>query len=243
MVSTESSIEGTVGAPTAVETLARRAARERDPKAALQALTALRKRLAELEALRFSAAVQAGLSWAEIGRALGISRQAAHNRYGRGVDPEHSRSSGPRRIVVTAEARNAVQLAREEGRRLGAAAIGTEHILLGILGCERSYATWALRALGGRLEDARAAAESTVTSCQAEPIGSGPSDRAWRGLSPHAHRVLERSLQEALDRGEGHIGVEDLLVAVLRDEQGGAAQTLRRMNIDPREVLSRLAAL
>jgi Clp amino terminal domain, pathogenicity island component len=240
---TQSDTKSAAGAPTEVETLARRASRERDPKAALQALTALRKRLAELEVLQFNAAVQAGLSWTEIGRALGISRQAAHNRSVRGVDPEHRRSSGPRRIVVTAEARHAVQLARQEARSLGVDVVGTEHVLLGILGCGRSHATWALRALGARLEDARAAAEATVASCQAEPTSGDPRGRAWRGLSPHARDVLERSLQEALDRGDGYIGVEDLLVAVLRDEQGGAAQTLRRMDIDPREVRSRLSEL
>jgi ATP-dependent Clp protease ATP-binding subunit ClpA len=55
--------------------------------------------------------------------------------------------------------------------------------------------------------------------------------------------VLERSLEEALERGEGYIGVEHLLLAVLRDERGGAAQTLRRMSIDPQEMLSRLSEL
>jgi ATP-dependent Clp protease ATP-binding subunit ClpA len=53
--------------------------------------------------------------------------------------------------------------------------------------------------------------------------------------------VLERSLEEALDRGEGYIGVEHLLLAVLRDDRGGAAQTLQRMDIDPGEVRSRLS--
>jgi ClpA/ClpB-like protein len=220
MADTRDEAQTAPGSPTEVETLARRAARTLDPQAGLEALTALRHRLDELEALQLSAAVEAGLSWTEIGRALGISRQAAHNHYSRRVGPEHGRYSGPRRIVVTAEARHAIHLARQEARGMGADVIGTEHVLLGILGCERSRATWALRAMGAHLEDARAAANATVISSQAEP-----------------------SLQEALDRGEGYIGVEHLLLAILRDERGGAAQTLRRMNIDPREVLSRLSEL
>jgi len=242
MARTEDDIQTASGVPSEVETLARRATRTLDPEDGLLALISLRERLGELELLQVSNAVESGLSWSEIARALGISRQAAHKRYSGRKD--HSRASGrPRRMLVTAEARAAVKLAREEARALGADVVGTEHILLGILCCERSHATWALRALGARLEDARAAAEPTVAPCEMPSAGGEPGHPAWRGLSPHARRVLERSLEEALERGEGYIGVEHLLLAVLRDDHGGAAQTLQRMGIDPREVRSRLAEL
>jgi ATP-dependent Clp protease ATP-binding subunit ClpA len=242
MASTQEDTKPSLRAPTDVETLARRATRTLDPEAGLQALTALRKRLDELETLQVSHAVQSGMSWSEIARALGISRQAAHKRYSRRTGQEDV-TAPPRRILVTAEARKAVKLAREEARGLGADVVGTEHILLGILRCERSHATWALRALGARLEDARAAAEPTVAPCELPATGDEPRHPAWRGLSPHARLVLERSLEEALDRGEGYIGVEHLLLAVLRDDHGGAALTLRRMVIQPREVRSRLSEL
>jgi Clp amino terminal domain, pathogenicity island component len=240
MASTQSDNRPEARAPTEVETLARRATRTLDPEAGLKALTALRQRLDELEMLQVSNAVESGLSWSEIARALGISRQAAHKRYsGR---KGHSRASGrPRRMLVTAEARHAVKFAREEAHALGAGVIGTEHILLGILRCERSHATWALRALGARLEDARAAAEPTVAPREMPPAVDEPRHPAWRGMSPHVRDVLERSLEEALKRGEGYIGVEHLLLAVLRDDHGGAAQTLRRMEIEAREVRSRLS--
>src|SRR5436190_6703776 len=235
--------EATRGAPTEVETLARRATRMLDPEAALKALTALRARLDQLEMLQVSNAVESGLSWSEIARALGISRQAAHKRYSRRAGEEGGVSTRPRRMLVTAEARTAVRFAREEARAMGAEVVGTEHVLLGILRCQRSHATWALRALGARLDDARAAAEPTVAPCESPPRADEPRHPAWRGMSPHARRVLERSLEEALERGEGYIGVEHLLLAVLRDDCGGAAQTLMRMDVDPGEVRSRLSEL
>jgi len=241
MACTEDEIQAVSGVPTEVETLARRATRTLDPEGGLQALTALRERLDELEMLQVSNAVESGLSWREIARSLGISRQAAHKRYSRqGGDGAAPRR--PRRMLVTAEARNAVKFAREEAHALGAGIVGTEHVLLGILRCQRSQATWALRALGARLEDARAAAEPTLGPC-AEPPAGDARHPAWRGVSPHTRRVLERSLEEALDRGEGYIGVEHLLLAVVRDDRGGAAQTLRRVGIDPNEVRSRLSEL
>jgi ClpA/ClpB-like protein len=231
------------GAPTEVETLARRATRTFDPETALRALTALRARLDELEMLQVSNAVENGRSWSDIARALGISRQAVHKRYSRRAGPEAGPATRPRRMLVTAEARSAVTFAREEARAMGAEVVGTEHVLLGILRCQRSHATWALRALGARLDDARAAAEPTVAPGESGPPGDEPRHPAWRGMSPHARRVLERSLEEALERGEGYIGVEHLLLAVLRDDRGGAAQTLRRMDIDPGEIRSRLSEL
>ena len=235
--------EATRGAPTEVETLARRATRMLDPEAALKALTALRARLDQLEMLQVSNAVESGLSWSEIARALGISRQAAHKRYSRRAGQDGGVRTRPRRMLVTAEARTAVRFAREEARAMGADTVGTEHVLLGILRCQRSHATWALQALGVRLDDARAAAAPTVAPCDTPPRGNEPRHPAWRGMSPHARRVLERSLEEALERGEGYIGVEHLLLAVLRDDCGGAAQTLRRMDVDPGEVRSRLSEL
>jgi hypothetical protein len=240
MSAIQDEMQASRGAPTEVETLARRATLTQDPETGLRALTALRARLDELEMLQVSSAVESGLPWSDIARALGISRQAAHKRHSRRAG-NVGLPTGSRRMLVTVEARNAVKFAREEARALGAEVTGTEHVLLGILRCERSHATWALRALGARLEDARAAVEPTMAPCANPAAGDELRHPAWRGMSPHARRVLERSLEEALDRGEGYIGVEHLLLAVLRDDRGGAAQTLQRMDIDPGEVRSRLS--
>jgi ATP-dependent Clp protease ATP-binding subunit ClpA len=95
--------------------------------------------------------------------------------------------------------------------------------------------------MGARLDDVRAVAEPAPERGQAERVSGEPRDRAWRGLTSHARRVLERSLEEALNRGEGYIGVEHLLLAVLRDSRGGAVRALRRVDVDPREVVSRLS--
>ncbi len=226
-------------APTEAETLARKATRTEDPRAALRALTALRHRLDESEAIQVAKAVRAGCSWSDIARGLGISRQAAHKRYAKRLAKAEPGAIRPPRMLVTAEARHAVALAREEAKASGADVVGTEHLLLGILREERSHATLALRALGARLSDARDATQPTMVGA-AEELATEPRRPAWRGLTPHARRVLEQSLNEALDRGEGYIGVEHLLLAILRDDRGGAAQTLRQMEISPADLRARL---
>lgn len=231
------------GPATEVEKLARRATRTLDPEEGLRAVSNLRERLEDLEVLHVSNALGAGRSWGDIGRALGITRQAAHKRYATRAAANGAATGSQPRMLVTAEARRAVAQAREEARALGVAVVGTEHLLMGILRCERSPAARALRALGARLGDARSVAEPTMAGAEGDGMGDEPAGPAWKGMSPHARRVLERSLQEALDRGEGYIGVEHLLLAVVRDERSGAAQTLARMEIDPAELASAVASL
>lgn len=239
---TETEIAAAFGAPTEVETLTRRARQAQDPKVALRAARTLRERVAELELLQVSMALEAGLSWTRIACALGISRQAAHKRYSRRVRCSADGTSRPGRMLVTTEARHAVHLARREARALGAGLVGTEHLLLGILGCERSHATWALHAMGARHENLRDAVDSADWRL-GEAESDGRRRPAWRGLTSDARRALARSLEEALDRDEGYIGVEHLVLAVLRDSRGGAARALRRIDVDPREVVSRLSEL
>lgn len=135
--------------------------------------------------------------------------------------------------------------AREEARALGHAGVGTEHLLLGILRCEQSPAVRALGAMGVSIDDARAAAAPTLVE-QAPPdpaaADESPPSRLGRGekLTRHARQVLEQSLRETLDRGEGYIGVEHLLLALLHHEQSGASQTLERLGIHHEEALRAL---
>ena len=178
----------------------------------------------------------AGATWSQVARALGVTKQAAHKKH------RHltaTPASGAPKILVTSESRRSIQLAREEARRLGQA-VGTEHILLGILRCEQSHAVKALNALGVTLEAARDCLQTTVVIV---PPGSGASASASEPvpkITPHARRILEGSLREAVKRGEGYIGVEHLLLALLTDSRNGATQTLEALRATPASIRRQL---
>ncbi len=205
----------------------------------LRAISELRSALEGIEAELVAAAVAEGWSWTRIGAALGISKQAAHAKHRRSpaVEAVHREGlAGPTagRPEVSPDARLAVRLAREEAAALGQRRVGTEHLLLGVLRMEDSDATDALRECGVSLSAARSAAVPTIE--RIPQAGGGGS------ISPLARQVLERSLREALSRGEGKLGAEGLLAAVLRDSDGGAARTLERLGIEPADVVARLNA-
>jgi hypothetical protein len=215
--------------------LLRRAVSTDDPDDALRAITVLRGELDRLERDHVSCARVAGSSWSAIADALGITRQAAQKRH-RGAAPP--KTSGPAPIgtvLVTAPARMAVRLGRQEARAMGANVVGSEHLLLGVLRSGDHQAAKVLHDLGVSLDDARAAAQPTLVDGRpAEPAGKD-------GISPYARSVLEQSLREAIARGEGFIGTEHLLLALLREDAGGAARTLHELGIEPDAVRERLA--
>ncbi len=212
-----------------IERLARDTARIADPEVALRALTALRHELDAAEAELVQRALGAGASWSRIARALGITKQAAHRKYRYVFERAFDASAAGSRVLATNEARQAMQFAREEAKRLGQPAMGTEHILLGILHCRESDVVKALHALGVTLETARRSLQTTMPGLPVKPTAGAPTD----GVTPHARRVLEGSLREALNRGEGHIGVEHLLLAMLSDSRGGGVQTLEALRTTP----------
>jgi transposase-like protein len=204
-----------------IEQLAREVVQITDPDTALRALTALRQELDATEPELVMRALQGGASWSQVARALGITKQAAHRKYRYLF--EHAINVPPSaRLLVTGEARRTIQYAREEAKRLRQPAVGTEHILLGILRCERSAGAKALNALGVTLERARACLHTTLPGLPSDQLESPGAD----GISQHGRRILERSVREAVQRGDGHIGVEHLLLALLADSRNGAVQTL-----------------
>jgi hypothetical protein len=226
-----------------LEQLARDAANHTDAEEALGALTALRRELDALEPPLVARALRAGASWSQIARALGVSKQAAHRKH-RDVlsrDPGAGADPGPR-ILVTAEARRCVQFAREEARALGVDAVGTEHLLLGILRCRKSHAVIALNALGVTLERAKSGLQPTIvdgeTVAAGETVGEGALGRLGRrrDITPHARRILEGALREAVKLRDGYIGVEHLLLALLTDQRNGAVQTLAELGVTPAQV-------
>jgi Clp amino terminal domain, pathogenicity island component len=219
-----------------IEQLARDTARIADPEVALRALTALRRELDETEPGLVQRALQAGASWSRIARALGITKQAAHRKYRYVFDQAFDPSAGGSKALVTNEARQTMQFAREEAKRLGQPAVGTEHVLLGILNCRQSHVVRTLNALGVTLETARRSLQTTLPGLPANRPEGAPAD----GVTPQARRILEGSLREALKRGESHIGVEHLLLALLSDSRSGAVQTLEALRATPSGIRQRL---
>lgn len=119
----------------------------------------------------------------------------------------------------TDRARRAVVLAQEEARLLQHDYIGTEHLLLGLIHEEESMAARALGALGLTLEGAQAEVERRIGKGSEAPTGHIP-------FTPRAKKVLELSLRQALQLGHNYIGTEHILLGLLREGEGVAAQIL-----------------
>jgi ATP-dependent Clp protease ATP-binding subunit ClpA len=225
--------------PATIEQLARDVVELRDPETALRALTALRQELETTEPALVHRALQAGASWSQIARALGVSKQAAHRKHRHLSDkPPVDGAAGPK-ILVTSEARRSIQYAREEAKRLGQPAIGTEHILLGILRCEHSHAVRALDALGVTHQTVSNCLQTTMPGLPPDKMGLTGGKRG-DGVSEHARRILEGSLREALKHGDGYIGVEHLLLALLTDSRNGAVQTLEELRATPAKIRAQI---
>jgi ATP-dependent Clp protease ATP-binding subunit ClpA len=186
-----------------------------------------------------------------VAEALGVSKQAAHKKHARmaraltTTDPREA-VPGNDRVVVTAEARKAVRCGRDEARAVGVNAVGTEHLLLGVLRAgPNSRAARALTAEGVTLDAARGALAPTLTEeDQAVSITSEDTAEAARatGVSPLARACLEGSLREAVRRNDRHLGLDHLLLALVSREDGGAARTLERLGTSTAAVRGRLEA-
>jgi ATP-dependent Clp protease ATP-binding subunit ClpC len=125
----------------------------------------------------------------------------------------------------TDRARRVVVLAQEEARMLDHDYIGTEHILLGLVREGQGVAAKALEAMGIGLNAVRQEVE--------EIIGRGQSAKAGHiPFTPRAKKVLELSLREALQLGHTYIGTEHILLGLIREGDGVAAQVLVRLGAD-----------
>jgi ATP-dependent Clp protease ATP-binding subunit ClpC len=119
----------------------------------------------------------------------------------------------------TDRARRVLVLAQEEARLLNHGFIGTEHILLGLIHEGDGLAAEALESMGISLEAVREKVEETVGPAGSGSTGSPP-------FTPRAKKVLELSLREALQMGHNYIGTEHMLLGLVREGEGVAAQVL-----------------
>jgi hypothetical protein len=122
----------------------------------------------------------------------------------------------------TDRARRVLVLAQEEARLLDHNFIGTEHILLGLIHEDEGVAHQAIAQFGISLEDVRAEVREIVGTSSAVLTGSPP-------FTPRAKKVLELSLREALQLGHNYIGTEHILLGLVREGNGVAAQVLVRL--------------
>lgn len=227
--------------PATVEQLAHDAVHIPDAETALRAVSALRQELDQIEPELVARALQAGATWSDVARALGVSKQAAHRKHRELARTlQISLPGGGPKVLVTADARRSIQLAREEARQLGQPALGTEHILLGILRCRGNHAVQALNDLGVTHEAARLYIQPTMPGLPPDPTATGDNLGERQGVTQHARRILEGSLREAAKRHEGYIGVEHILLALLSDSRNGAVQTLEALKTTPKAIRRRL---
>jgi ATP-dependent Clp protease ATP-binding subunit ClpC len=136
----------------------------------------------------------------------------------------------------TDRARRVVVLAQEEARMLNHNYIGTEHILLGLIHEGEGVAAKALESLGISLEAVRQQVEEIIGQGQQAPSGHIP-------FTPRAKKVLELSLRESRQLGHDYIGTEHILLGLIREGEGVAAQVLVKLGGDLNRVRQQVIQL
>ncbi|WP_314139805.1 ATP-dependent Clp protease ATP-binding subunit, partial [uncultured Plantibacter sp.] len=136
----------------------------------------------------------------------------------------------------TDRARRVVVLAQEEAKMLNHNYIGTEHILLGLIHEGEGVAAKALESLGISLDAVREQVTDIIGTGQQQPTGHIP-------FTPRAKKVLELSLREALQLGHNYIGTEHILLGLIREGEGVAAQVLVKLGADLNRVRQQVIQL
>ncbi|CAN8278285.1 unnamed protein product [Cochlearia groenlandica] len=133
----------------------------------------------------------------------------------------------------TEKAIRVIMLSQEEARRLGHNVVGTEQILLGLIGEGTGIAAKVLKSMGINLKDSRVEVEKI--------IGRGSGFVAVEiPFTPRAKRLLELSLEEARQLGHNYIGSEHLLLGLLREGEGVAARVLENLGVDPSNIRTQI---
>jgi hypothetical protein len=162
---------------------------------------------------------RSGASWTDIGRSMGVTKQAAQKRFvpkDPGQLPDLDASHGFTRFTL--RARNAVMAAQNEARAAGNDQIVPGHLVLGLLSEPDSVGAAAIVAQGVSLDAARQAATAALPPPAAEVPAVIPFDQ-------QARKALELTFREALRLGHNYIGTEHILLALLELEDGTGVLT------------------
>lgn len=158
---------------------------------------------------------RSGASWTDIGRSMGVTRQAAQKRFVPKADKEGDAVLDPNQGFgrFTPRARNVVMVSQNEARAAGNTEIRTEHLVLGLLAEPEGLAALALTAQGVAADAVRTAATATLPPAAADVPDLIPFDAS-------AKKALELTFREALRLGHGYVGTEHILLALLEQEHG-----------------------
>jgi hypothetical protein len=167
-----------------------------------------------------SKARESGASWSQLGDALGVSKQAAQQRWVPGNPANFGR--------FTERARHVVVLAQERARELRHGQVDTEHLLLGLIAEEGGVGGRVVIAAAGSQE----AAEQTVRAALTPGSENPPTHIPF---TEHNKAVLQATLSEALGLGHNYIGTEHILLGLLKVPEGRAAQLLTQMGLTYQE--------
>ncbi|MFF9912105.1 Clp protease N-terminal domain-containing protein [Streptomyces sp. NPDC013457] len=176
---------------------------------------------------------RSGASWTDIGRSMGVTRQAAQKRFVP-KDPDAEKmdaNAGFSRF--TPRARNVVVASQSEAAAAGNAEIGTGHVALGLLAEPQGIAMHWLNSQGVSAEALREAVTPTLPPAAEEVPGLIPYDAA-------AKKVLELTFREALRLGHNYVGTEHILLALLEFEDGEG--TLTGLGLDKAQAEADIAA-
>jgi hypothetical protein len=170
----------------------------------------------------------ANCSWSEVGGALGVSKQAAQQRFPAG-GPLTSWPDG-----VTEAVRAAMVSAQEEARDLGHNYVGNEHLLLGLLAQTDAMAADVLAGLG--------VTRAAIIARTREVVGAG-SPRRWEalGVTPRLKQALVVARKEAHRLGHRCVGTEHMLLGIARIDEGADAELLHELGAPPARIREEIA--
>ncbi|MFF8900154.1 Clp protease N-terminal domain-containing protein [Streptomyces lydicus] len=156
---------------------------------------------------------RSGASWTDIGKSMGVTRQAAQKRFVPKASGESDLDPSQGFSRYTPRARNVVVTAQNEARAAENSEIGTAHLVLGLLAEPEGLAAKAIRAQDVTLDALREAATATLPAAAEEMPALVPFDT-------DAKKALELTFREALRLGHNYIGTEHILLALLEHENG-----------------------
>ena len=171
----------------------------------------------------------AGASWQQIGEAIGVSKQAAQQKLGAQLgQPTFERFTKRARAVVVGS--------QEAARSRKQDYIGTEHLLIGLLGESQGVAAEVLVELAGSVEAVQAALDARM------PAEGTKALKGHIPFTPRSKEALEQSLQAALRLGHNYIGTEHILLGLLADPESVAFQALADLEITPAKAEEKIKA-